>query len=376
MSNENIDILESLIKMKKKSDAPKEKQKSFYQNWISLAKDEGFTERTERYLYEGLSFCGCKPFKDYLSQSNKQDIELDKFFNGKLYDKNNDVTFRMLSHLLALFLNDSNNPKVLSKLIKEIPHICKNKDGKLLGTANKTIEKYFFGKLRSEAKFISLSELQIEPNILENFIKLMRSFIFNMTSEKVPNTSKVKEWLDSYKSNETGESNDKNDTSDKSASFAENPSIIQKQKTSTIIANVLQDIIAMEKENAKYKEELFKVHQTLFEERENLKVTRQEVAELNKAISLLKNELAEKDELLKNKEADIEERIKAMDVLEREFKHQSDETLQRIASQIKIEYEDFATVLETPMNEELGENLRWQLKNIFKILEDGGMKIK
>lgn len=376
MTNESIDILENLIKLKKKSDAPKEKQKSFYQNWISLAKAEGFTKRTERYLYEGLSFCGCKPFKDYLSQSNEQDTELDKFFNGKLYDKNNDVTFRMLSHLLALFLNDSNNSKVLSKLIKEIPRICKNKDGKLLGTANKTIEKYFFGNLEPNAKFISLSELQIDPNVLENFIKLMRIFIVNIDSEKVPNTSKVQEWLDSYKSNEAGESNNRNDPSEKNASSAENPSIIQKQKTSTIIANALQDIIAMEKENAKYKEELFRVHQTLLEDRENLKIARQEAVELNNNINLLKNELAEKDELLRSKEADIEERIKAMDVLEREFKHQSDETLQRIASQIRIEYEDFATVLETPMNEELGENLRWQLKNIFKILEDGGMKIK
>lgn len=65
-----------------------------------------------------------------------------------------------------------------------------------------------------------------------------------------------------------------------------------------------------------------------------------------------------------------------IDVLSRDRSKQADETIQRLASRIRVEYRDFADALDIPMSCDLGENLRLQLKNIFDILEKGGMKIK
>lgn len=74
--------------------------------------------------------------------------------------------------------------------------------------------------------------------------------------------------------------------------------------------------------------------------------------------------------------AEISERVKMADVLSRDRSKQADETLQRLASKIRVEYRDFVDALDVPMSCDLGENLRLQLQSIFDILEKGGMKIK
>lgn len=47
--------------------------------------------------------------------------------------------------------------------------------------------------------------------------------------------------------------------------------------------------------------------------------------------------------------------------------------LNRIASQIKTEYQDFKSAENTEMSIDLGENMRDQLKNIFAIFEKEGI---
>ena len=64
------------------------------------------------------------------------------------------------------------------------------------------------------------------------------------------------------------------------------------------------------------------------------------------------------------------------EVLSRDRSRQADESLQRIASKIRVEYRDFKDAVNTPMTVDLGENLRIQLQSVFEILEKGGMKIE
>ena len=64
------------------------------------------------------------------------------------------------------------------------------------------------------------------------------------------------------------------------------------------------------------------------------------------------------------------------DVLSRDRSRQADETLQRLASKIRVEYRDFTDAMDIPMSCDLGENLKLQLQSVFDILEKGGMKIK
>lgn len=48
--------------------------------------------------------------------------------------------------------------------------------------------------------------------------------------------------------------------------------------------------------------------------------------------------------------------------------------LNRIARQIKIEYQDFKSAEDMEMSIDLGENLRLQMQSIFDIFEKEGIK--
>ena len=97
---------------------------------------------------------------------------------------------------------------------------------------------------------------------------------------------------------------------------------------------------------------------------------------LSQKCTQLESETREKDRIILEKDTEISERIKMSEMLSRDRSRQADETLQRLASKIRIEYRDFEDAINAEMTVDLGENLRLQLLNIFEILEKGGMKIK
>lgn len=51
-------------------------------------------------------------------------------------------------------------------------------------------------------------------------------------------------------------------------------------------------------------------------------------------------------------------------------------TVARISRELKFEYQDFMGAEDSEMTVELGENMREQLKNIFRILEKEGIILK
>ena len=115
------------------------------------------------------------------------------------------------------------------------------------------------------------------------------------------------------------------------------------------------------------------MNKILCEERENLKSAQQRIEELILNVNSLKNEIKSKNELLESKEVEISDHLKMNRMLENEQTHQADVALKKIASQLKVEYQNFQTALPMSMSSDLGENLRSQLKRIFAVLERSGM---
>lgn len=375
MENEYIRNLEELAKVKKKYDAPKEKRTLFYNNWLKLAKNDGFNSTSEYYFYECLAFCGAEPLKQYISESDDPNRALDEFFYGKKYSENNSKTFRILTHLLALFLNSGDNPEIVSKLIKKFSIGCKSKENKLLGDAKKTVEIYFLKVLNKNVNLMPLSALNIESSTAEKFVKIMTECILGSNS---PNVSKVKAWLN-------------NSTEENLPRVLESP-IIPEDTTekptpiisaSTMLSQVLEKVLEIEKQNEQYKNEneqlkddKAKLQQLLIEERAKLQSSLQKIEELEKNLDSIKVEISQKDEIIIKQAEEIANRIQMEKFLSEEQDHQAIVALQKIASKLQVEYQDFKTALNTPMCDDLGENFRDQLKNIFKDLESCGVKFK
>ena len=426
---EYIEILDSLMKAKKekKKKEPTIKEKEAFRSaWLSLAADTGLTGRTEQFLYEGFAFCGAEPFYAYLIQTEDQNATLAVLFSGKYYGIDSNVSFRLVAHLLALMLNNNAPQNILAPMIKRMPGACVNKDKKRLGTAEKTLEKYFLAELHPDVELCPLADIGTKPVFIKEFVTLVSSImdgIENTGSAKgvvVKNIAKIRKWLADYDVSQSVSTDTKPDrvipaattvTAEKTkiASVVTTPQEEQVQISKVIVAQPEEeapaDMIAylaellgkaakatavVKVESTQQRVKIDALTQALEGEQNKLRGAGQQITDLQDTITELRKKLAaaegdifvlrqtveQRDTVIAEKDAEIAERIKMEDVLSRDRSKQADESLQRLASKIRIEYRDFVDALDVPMSCDLGENLRLQLQSIFDILEKGGMKIK
>lgn len=413
--DKHIEIIKSLInkkKEKKKKEFSIKEKEDFSKAWINLSIESNFDHSAEQFLYDGFGFCGVAPFYSYLLQKEDKEATLTALFNGNFYGKDSNVTFRLVTHLLALMLNDNSPQNILSLVIRRFKRACVNKDQNRLGTAEKTMEKYFFSVLSPEATLCPLASMDMNPLLIKEFISLVSSIMANIENSGTlkdnvaKNIKRVREWFVDYddtfqmtsEPDETAAVENKND-----AAIKDNPQettikdVPQEKKSDDAMSNFVELIGKLNKlasvikaENNSQKERIKSLETELEVAKNRLKHANQEIAERallirdlqeklsasNETIFSLNQDVKNKETLIVEKDAEIADRIKLVDVISRDRNKQAEESLQRLASKIKVEYLDFMDARDIPMNCDLGENLRLQLQNIFEILEKGGMKFK
>ena len=423
-----IEILDSLMsskKEKKKKDPNAKEKEAFRSAWVSLASEAGFVGRAEQFLYEGFSFCGAEPFYAYLVKTKDQNTTLSALFSGKHYGNDSNVTFRLVTHLLALMLNDNAPENVLAPIIKRLPGASINKEKKRLGTAEKTVGKYFLAELLPDVVLCPLADIGTKPIFVKEFVDLLSSVLDGIENSGAAkgvvadNIVKVRKWFADYEAHQSVSPENKTarvetvpvvaeedaDVSHKADGHQEEggkspntPRVLPDEEPPADVAAYLVALlskagkaaIAVKSENIQQKSKIDALIHSVESEQEKLRRVNQQIAdqqdtiaELRKKLSaaegdilVLRQDIDQKDTVITEKTTEIEERIKMTDVLSRDRSNQANETLQRLASKIKIEYRDFTDALDVPMSCDLGENLRLQLQSIFDILEKGGMKIK
>lgn len=424
-----IEILDSLMKAKKekKKKEPTIKEKEAFRSaWLSLVADAGLTGSAEQFLYEGFAFCGAEPFYAYLIQTEDQNATLAAMFSGKYYGIDSNVSFRLVAHLLALMLNNNAPRNILAPIIKRLPGACVNKDKKRLGTAEKTFEKYFLAELHPDVELCPLADIGTKPVFIKEFVTLVSSImdgIENAGSAKgvvVKNIAKIRKWLADYDTSQSASTDTKAEQlipastivaaeKVKIVSVADNPPEDRVQAPKVIVTQPEEeasvDMIAyltellgkaakatavVKSESTQQRVKIDALTQTLESEQSKLRGANQQIADLQDTITELRKKLSaaegdifvlrqtveQRDAVIAEKNAEIAERVKMAEVLSRDRSKQADESLQRLASKIRVEYRDFVDALDVPMSCDLGENLRLQLQSIFDILEKGGMKFK
>ena len=424
-----IEILDSLMKAKKekKKKEPTIKEKEAFRSaWLSLVADAGLTGSAEQFLYEGFAFCGAEPFYAYLIHTEDQNATLAAMFSGKYYGIDSNVSFRLVAHLLALMLNNNATRNILAPIIKRLPGACVNKDKKRLGTAEKTFEKYFLAELHPDVELCPLADIGTKPVFIKEFVTLVSSImdgIENAGSAKgvvVKNIAKIRKWLADYDTSQSASTDTKAEQlipastivaaeKVKIVSVADNPPEDRVQAPKVIVTQPKEeasvDMIAyltellgkaakatavVKSESTQQRVKIDALTQTLESEQSKLRGANQQIADLQDTITELRKKLSaaegdifvlrqtveQRDAVIAEKNAEIAERVKMAEVLSRDRSKQADESLQRLASKIRVEYRDFVDALDVPISCDLGENLRLQLQSIFDILEKGGMKFK
>ena len=222
----------------------------------------------------------------------------------------------LLLNLLALFLNEGGNAPIVARLIKKIPGVYRLRGKSPSKDIIKVARKYFFEPLKPEAKLVPLSKLNLDPKTIAQFVKTMRAIIAKIEKDDrlIESVSKVKSWLDEYQPAEP-------------------------------VENVEQRLIQQQADIDRLKHEL------------NRKL----------------DEINELHAELEQRDMKIAEQLDTINFLDREQNHKAAVAINKIASQLRIEYQELQTALEMEMDVDLGENMRIQLKNIFAILERNGV---
>ncbi len=113
-----------------------------------------------------------------------------------------------------------------------------------------------------------------------------------------------------------------------------------------------------------------------------VKEARREICSLNEKLSGLSEHYAalqseaisirEANESLSSELSAAEEMLS---VIDRRDAREADESSKRLASELKVEYRDYLDAADLPMDADLGENMREQLKNVFDILASNGINL-
>lgn len=394
--------LEYLIGLKKtKKDPNKIERAEFEEAWMSCAKAEGFSDNTETYLYNGFTYCGARPYKKYLQLTENPAQELQKLYRGKLYGDNCANTAPLLIHLLCLLINDKHQQySLIISVIQHLPAALTNKENKIYGQAGRAVKKYFLDELQPDAslpdfKFLIDKGLTIVSAKL--FCNSLNQILTDIDYQKYSNKSKsnirrILNWINPKENSDIsevkntvgGENNNQipklTTTENFSCSYA-NPNTNKEDETSEPTKSA--ESIETERKVLLYQQKIKDLTNQLNQLAHEKNSSKKQIAELMKRVSEQSGEInslqGDRDMYIK-RNAELQEKLDGcnavIEMLRRDRLKQSDEILHRIASGLKTYYEDYRDALELDMSLELGENLRDQMGEIFKILISSGIAIK
>lgn len=408
-------IIENLLKISKKSNAPKDKKEEFCDQYLELLKAEGYTEKSERYILEGFTFEGALPIAEFLVPLNSEErIKfLQTVMSGKRY-KNNEKGFafkfsvNILCRTLNLFPDDSS---VIMALIKEIPKNAKNKEGKLYGDAEITIRNYFVKTFEPTKRLTPLYELQGNEHFTKNFRDFINTYISKMNSESshpLGHLSELNKWLnptpENISSNTVHATEKKPFGSQTSTvcqtglpkeSLGNKPcnknecKINNVDDISDFFGNVEDYIKKMQSDNDLLKKNLEEYQKSSLKSNEEKEMLRRQNQSYKSKNSNLENDLATKINQLNNCEKQLKEyegrnlelskenaTLQTIKNAYADDKRKSlEEQANQLALKLELEFSDFRDVENQNMTLELGENFRRQIQQIAKILKKSGIQI-
>ena len=403
------EMLEYLIELKKTKKEPNRIERDqFIEAWQKLVAYEGYSEAADIYLYSGFTYCGASVVKNYIKHSDNPVEALRTVFRGKMYGKNCANTVSILFHLMTLLMNEKNVDLLLvSEIIKRIPNALKNKEGKIYGQADRVLKKYILDELHVDVlpSLVDFEKSGLKVAFINDFILSLDEVMSGMkvdgfSKKCVKNIRLIQEWLHPVESEVVPTDENVAIKAETSVGAQEMLMGIDSSKETEVEGLADVDTISkLEVSKKKIDEAMKQMAESKYEiEKQKLLVStlKQQLADANAEkekirelangrgdrITVLSGELASAkrniEQLLQQcdqLERELQERRKMNEALSRDRAKQSDEAFNRLASKLRIEYRDFIDALDIPMDSNLGENMREQLKNVFGILIKAGIAI-
>ncbi|MGM9581339.1 MAG: hypothetical protein ACI3U2_08915 [Anaerovibrio sp.] len=408
------EVLDKILQDTKKKASSKLKvadKKLYEQVLTEMLQAEGVSDATERYIYDGLKFCGAKPLKEYICHAKNPVDVFHRFTRGNLYGKKTTETARMVFSLFGLCLNDQpQEVELLAAIIIRIPTVVMNKENKLDGNAPKYVEQ-FLKNLNSDVVLPTaevLNEAGLQMGAMRNFNKFIEQIKGQYDFSKMDiacqkKMAMLENWFVPEKPQATEEqvlqlaekqaklvqpvkenkSNDKELVVPQHAKPVpqnDNGSAVDKEDKQA--EENVQAILAGYEKKIKELQQLCKQEQQHVERLElekksyldKLAQKEESIENLQALLAANKIELAKLQASLDVSEQNVAEQEKMINVLKAEVEKAPVEFLNSLCSKLRIEYLDFMESEGMDMSIDLGENFRDQLRNVFAICIKAGMK--
>lgn len=418
----NYELLDELIATSKKNGVSKLKQKSYNEQMELLLNAEGLSETAEKYLKSGFRFNGAKPLAVYIQKSNadkRAEIISKVLKSGLVKGSDRVAAFKYSVHLSAYSIMwFENDQSLLIELIKLLPSVSKSKDGKLLKDAPKIFEKYFLDLLDDSVNFPDLGGTNLKDIFIREYRQMIVSILDNVSDKYETKVKRVYEWIgipipekETIESINSTEGNKNLAFDQKNGTKIPNSKHNKKEESETInsyskkeLQNILSEtsvfVDRMEVtlcEWDKTRDKLEKVQEELLNLSKKLQLTEmkyneeiQKTKKQNEEIDNVKLQIsnmqfslndshkiiASRDSQIVELKTEIERLNSIISVYATDKKNSQAEQLNAIASKLKSEYRDFKDVEKEDMTLDLGENFRFQLQSIFKILIKAGIDIE
>ena len=342
--------------------------------WNEYAEKTVFSEKAMLYYYDCFKIDLSVTLYNYLNNNEISPETFRKFLCLK-FDTYH-PHYPMCLNLFAHFINNNfQKYKYYEKLITFLPHNFKNREGNVNGNAVKDFEKYFLSIIKKNPTLPDINKLDLNKMQLNKFgnmfVYCLESIIKNSKNSYDKETiDALLIWSKSLITNfEVQENNtiikEKSETTEEKL---ENALLFIKKQKETIkslnetINHQTERLSIEANEKVKLSNELRNAHNintNLSFDKHNLQ---KRIEELEKQINILQDEINSEKKLNKNVAGNNQKQLDAF--------------FYKLSENLKFEYEDFKDALDADMSVSLGENMRTQLGNIFKILSDSGIKLE
>lgn len=356
-------------------EAPEDNSKyqAFVNDYTMLLDEVKINVDTATLAIEGVTLDQGVNFLDTFAALDKKQIqEAWKSIRGcEEYKKN--VDFKALKLMGAFTVSalggDINTASILGQILTAVVDSLKlPKQQDIQPEVYQILEETILEMLPKDVKLPEWKSVKITPENTLIFCSVMAKVldmqIVQEKGTKIPASFAVKKWIsagkvyaEEVKELKEREKNKPPKKSDELLKLAQHYKQLEEELDKSIFECAK---LSMEKKSLQ--EELYKSETDRREKENVIKVLQNEVEGLKSKVSQANQEV---DERKKLNDAQVQYREDAQTSL-----------LQDIARALKAEYGDYAETKDAPMSEMLGEIYREKLKQIFKILEQKGIKVE
>ena len=421
-------LLDELVAIQKKTEASKSTKSQYAAEMAKLFATEGLSDHAVYYLKAGAAFSGALPFVEYIKQLplDERSTQISALLSSSMLrgdDKLN--AFRYAISLLGYSVTwFSDDLTLFVEIVKLIPSLAYNKEKRLLKDAPKVVERYFLKHLKPDTILPSLYDVGLKDIFVKEFRHVMIAIVSSISSISVAK-DRVLSWLSkdakpeavATENEPTNEPNNEVQGQSNSVSPQEG---VKSEQEATVYAPPVQkeykeygirelDQIAIDAESfagrlkasikhftdehlesvrrqgkiESLERELSSGKRRLDEATATIVRMENENAEAMKIISELrvqlldsKKENAELTHQLDTLQQEVEKLNSVISVFSADKQNSQSEQLNAIASKLKAEFLDFKEAEHDSMTLDLGENFRFQLQSIFRILAKAGIDVE